>query len=204
MWRVYARNRHLNVRLPEKSMFQAERTLAYLVAGDDDEAAAGVARFAVTQGALGSPWIFGADGSDQIARSAIAALPLIAGSRRPGKQPDYGLDDFLAHNGGQHSACIIFAPARSGAWVTSLYASMNRFPGPFTVVLATDDMNQSEPSPWWQRMLWQDQERKQGTQLSELRSLTGNLVRAGAQVLVVDRQSGQCFDQRLKGFNVGE
>ena len=75
---------------------------------------------------------------------------------------------------------------------------MNRFPGPFTVVLATDDMNQSEPSPWWQRMLWQDQERKQGTQLSELRSLTGNLVRAGAQVLVVDRQSGQCFDQRLK------
>ncbi len=198
MWRVYARNRHLNVRLPEKSMFQAERTLAYLVAGDDDEAAAGVARFAVTQGALGSPWIFGADGSDQIARSAIAALPLIAGSRRPGKQPDYGLDDFLAHNGGQHSACIIFAPARSGAWVTSLYASMNRFPGPFTVVLATDDMNQSEPSPWWQRMLWQDQERKQGTQLSELRSLTGNLVRAGAQVLVVDRQSGQCFDQRLK------
>src|SRR5690606_40595531 len=53
MWKVYARNRHLNVRLPERSVFHSNRTLAYLLSSADDEAAAAVARVAVESGALG-------------------------------------------------------------------------------------------------------------------------------------------------------
>ena len=63
LWKVYARTRHLNVRLAERSVYHSSRTLAWLLSGPHDEAAAAVARVAVESGALGEDWLFGADGS---------------------------------------------------------------------------------------------------------------------------------------------
>ena len=65
MWKVYARSRQLNVRLPEHSVFQSKRTIAYLLTSDNDEAAAAVARVALQSGALGEDWAFGADGHEK-------------------------------------------------------------------------------------------------------------------------------------------
>ena len=79
MWNVYARTRHLNVRLAEKSVHHSNRTLAYLLSGPDDEAAAAVARIAVESGALGDDWVFGADGSTETTGTVATALALIAG-----------------------------------------------------------------------------------------------------------------------------
>ena len=203
MWRVYARNRHLNVRLPEKSMFQADRTLAYLLSGESDEAAAGVARFAVTNGALGDTWIFGADGSPEVSRTANAALPLICGSWQAAGRSDKpgnngSLDHFLHSQAGNQAACIVFAPALTGAWVQALSTTMRKFTGPFTVVLATDDLSQQTSAPWWQRLLFEPDYQQYGSGLTELQSLAAKLTGAGARVLIVDRQSGQTFDQGLK------
>lgn len=197
MWRVYARNRHLNVRLPEKSMFHAERTLAYLVTGPEDEAAAGVARFAVAHGALGSPWIFGADGSDETAATPAAALPLIAGSRIPGKSINYGLDGFLA-NAGQYSACVIFVPATPGPWTQMLKQTLARHPGPFSVVFATDGLHSDAPDPWWRRILITESDAKPGSNTSQLQALMLEFSKLGANIVMVDRQTGLCFDHRLK------
>jgi len=199
MWRVYARNRHLNVRLPEKSVFHADRTLAYLLTGPDDEAAAGVSRFALSHGALGAPWVFGADGSDDTATTVSAALPLIAGSRVPGQAAVYGLDGFLARMGQQHSACIIFAPASPGAWTTALQATLSRHAGPFSIVFATDGMIEDAPNPLWRRILMNDPgQPRHGNQISQLRKLLQDFGKRGAHVVMVDRQTGLCFDQRLK------
>lgn len=199
MWRVYARNRHLNVRLPEKSMFQSERTLAYLVSGRNDEATAGVARFAVTQGSLGEPWIFSADGSSDVARTTANALPLIAGSRQPGRNPAFGLDTFLQQQGGQYSACIVFVPATKGLWTQSLLETLRRFPGPFTIVIGIDGYTDKLATATnWQRMLFSAQAQSNGSESADLRELIALFSKAGTQVLVVDRQTGQCFDQRLK------
>lgn len=197
MWRVYARNRHLNVRLPEKSVFHAERTLAYLVTGPNDEAAAGVARFALTQGALGSPWVFGADGSDETAASVAASLPLIAGSRTPGMAVSYGLDAFLA-KAGQHSACIIFAPATLGPWTSALKLTLARHAGPFSVVFATDGLRSDAPEPWWRRILIKEPNRQSGSNTSQLQTLMLEFSKLGANIVMVDRQTGLCFDHRLK------
>jgi len=218
MWRVYARNRHLNVRLPERSMFYTERTLAYLLSGDEDEAAAGVARFAISRGALGSPWVFGADGSEQTASTAYAAMPLIAGSADAG---DYGLDRFLASQGvspgqgGQGVACIIFVPATAGSWLPKLQQTLGRYPGPFTIVLAADGLRQPEHAeieslPAW-RQVWQryaltgfrnlvlDRPAVQaGVDTRQVAAIMDDLGRRGARVVLVDRLSGQSFDQRLK------
>ena len=199
MWRVYARNRHLNVRLPEKSMFQSERTLAYLVSGQGDEAAAGVARFAVTQGALGDPWVFGADGNSDVARTTASALPLIAGSRQPGRKLEFGLDAFLQQQGGQYSACIVFVPATKGSWTRSLLETLKRFPGPFTIVIGIDGYTEkASTTSYWQRMLFSAEGQGNRSESAHLRELIAQFNKAGTQVLVVDRQTGQCFDQRLK------
>jgi hypothetical protein len=200
MWRVYARNRHLNVRLPEKSMFQADRTLAYLVSGESDEAAAGVARFALSQGTLGSPWIFGADGSQDSASTPAAALPIIAGSRQPGRKLEYGLDRFLGRHGSVQSACVVFAPAQAGAWSSALAATLTKFPGTFTIILATDKIAETQPGHGWKNLILLEPAATGpgNTDAGELRSLIAGLVKAGARVWIVDRQSGFTFDQRLK------
>ncbi|TFH74640.1 DUF58 domain-containing protein [Gammaproteobacteria bacterium LSUCC0112] len=208
LWRVYARNRHLNVRLAERSVFYAERTLAYLITGPQDEAAAGVARFAVSHGALGSPWVFGADGSDYVASTATSALPLIAGSRKPGQQNPYGLEEFLRNQGqqsnaGAHSACIIFAPATQGPWVEQLQHTLTRFAGPFTVVLAADGLvndSKTSLSKTLKKLLLDRpaQNEPVGVASAGVQQLMAQFSRQGAYVLLIDRQSGQSFDQRLK------
>ncbi len=206
MWRVYARNRHLNVRLAERSVFHTDRTLAYLVTGEADEAAAGVARFALTQGAIGAPWIFGADASDDTASTLAAALPLIAGSRVTTDRdraitPDYGLDRFLKRQGSGQCACIVFAPATPGAWTERLKRTVQSFPGPFSVVFSTDGIDDNQHVPWWQTLVLAEQAQtsRRDTQTTAiLRQLMLEFHKLGARVVMVDRQTGLSFDQHLK------
>ncbi|MBC52704.1 MAG: hypothetical protein CMQ34_02595 [Gammaproteobacteria bacterium] len=204
MWRVYARNRHLNVRLAERSVFHTDRTLAYLVTGDADEAAAGVARFALTQGAIGAPWVFGADGSDDTATTLAAALPLIAGSRRDRDQrvtADDGLDRFLARQGSGQCACIVFAPATPGPWTARLQRTLQSSPGPFSVVFSTDGINDEQRVPWWQTLALADRARAGGRETqttATVRQLMLEFHKLGAHVVMVDRQTGLSFDQHLK------
>lgn len=228
LWRVYARNRHLNVRLPERSVFYAERTLAYLISGPQDEAAAGVARFAIQQGALGSPWVFGADGSSHTASTAAAAMPLIAGSRyfagassksgtvSHNKQKDnhWGLEDFLQQQGqqagsSQQSACIIFCPATAGPWLERLQQTLSRYPGPFSVVLAADGLSSADTAAHSSsaltrllsqagKMALENNSRENGVDTRHLGTIMADLSRRGAHVVLVDRLAGQSFDQRLK------
>lgn len=204
MWRVYARNRHLNVRLAEKSVFHTDRTLAYLITGTDDEAAAGVARFALSHGAIGTPWVFGADGSNDSAGTLAAALPLIAGSRllEAGRETvaNYGLERFLDSQGTAQAACIVFAPARPGAWTQALKRTVQRYPGPFSIVFATDGMHDEAPSAWWRRLALTGGTSSHGgaPTTGAIRETMSEFHKLGAHVVMVDRQSGLSFDQRLK------
>lgn len=195
MWRVYARNRHLNVRLPEKSLFHSDRTLAYLVTGEQDEAAAGVARFAISQGALGESWVFGTDGTSDTAQTASAALPLIAQSRAA--QGRYGLDSFLQQHAPQ-SACVIFAPATEGPWVAALQQTLHQSPGPFTLILATDGLSDDSTDNWWRSLLTYNESNNQRRPVRELRQLLATLSGPNVQIVMVDRETGLSFDQHLK------
>ena len=194
MWRVYARNRHLNVRLPEKSLFHSERTLAYLVTSDQDEAAAGVARFALSHGALGNSWVFGTDGTTDTAQTVSAALPLIAQSRGAAH---YGLDTFLQQQRSQ-TACVVFAPATAGPWTDALQRTLRQQAGPFTLILATDGLVDRPDKAWWRELLTYDEQREQGQPVSELRQLLARLSSASVHIVMVDRETGLSFDQHLK------
>lgn len=209
MWKAYARNRQLSVRLPEKSVFHSNRTIAYLISGPNDEAAAAVARVALEAGALGDDWLFGADGTDSACDTLGEALIAIAASRALDEPFDYGLDNFLRQYGSQSAShCIVFAAAEAGPWITSLKHSINRFSGQFSLVLATDGLREPGEYRFWQRLLFQGGDsttiRQPGfdhtgqTGKSELTSLLTELSQAVESTLLVDRTTGLSFDQTFR------
>ena len=204
MWKVYARNRQLNVRLAEKSVFHSNRTVAYLLSSDNDEAAAAAARVALETGALGDDWAFSADGSEIPAKTLPAALDAIAKSRAIDKPLGYGLDEFLTKSAGQAGAhCIVFAAAEFAPWFEQLKKTISRFPGRFSLVLATDGFKETEQLKLWQRLLLQDDPTTDkgneigGSRADLLKLLTalGQLVES---TVVVDRKTGLSFDQNLR------
>ena len=211
MWGIYARNRHLNVRLEEKSVFDSRRTLAYLLSGPGDEAAAAVARVAMESGALGDDWLFGADGSGAddsgIAADTVpGALALIAGSRALDAPHAYGLDRFLEQNRGGNAHCIVFAAASPGDWPAALRRTVARYPGQFSVILATDGFVDQDKPPLLQRLVMDSGRDKEQSALftrpvanvRELGALLSELQQFTASAMIVDRRTGTSFDQQLK------
>lgn len=206
MWKVYARNRQLNVRLAEKSVFHSNRTVAYLLSSKNDEAAAAVARVALETGVLGDDWAFSADGSEAPADTLPAALDAIARSRAIGQTLSYGLDKFLEQSVGQTGAhCIVFAAAEIAPWFEHLKKSIGRFPGRFSLVLATDGFNETEQVKLWQRLLLQEDpagEDSNGSKIGGSRADLLKLLTALGQLVestvVVDRKTGLSFDQNLR------
>ena len=145
MWKVFARNRQLNVRLPENSVFHSNRTVAYLLSSNSNEAAAAVARLAVESGALGDDWSFGADGTSSVCATVPECLQAIARSRALESPHSYGLDRFLEQaraTSGVH--CVVFAAAEMTPSLPELKNTITRFGGQFSLVLATNDIKKKK------------------------------------------------------------
>ncbi|MDT8428896.1 MAG: DUF58 domain-containing protein [Pseudomonadales bacterium] len=226
MWKVYARNRHLNVRLAERSVHHSNRTLAYQLSGPDDEAAAAVARVAIETGALGEEWVFGADLCAEPTSNPVTAVSMTARSRildgaldssygnighgnigprniGHGNTGAYGLDRFLQQQQQQGGLnCIIFAGTNATAWLGALRQTVARYPGRYTVVLATDGLTDEYRQPLWQRLLYTAQTRSgQNPGVAAVASLLTQLGQFVESTVLVDRQSGQTYDHRLKKIN---
>ena len=201
MWKVYARNRQLNVRLAEKSVSHSKRTVAYLLSSPNDEAAAAIARVAVETKALGEDWAFAADGSEAPCTTIADALDAIAKSRSFGKPYTYGLDNFLQLAVGKSGAhCILFAAAEQAPWVDQLAKTISRFPGQFSLIMATDGFKSETKPSLLERALMNrnlTSEPKPSSMLDLRRLLTkiGQLVES---TIVIDRKSGQSFDKSLR------
>ncbi len=200
MWKAYARSGQLNVRLPERSVFQSRRTLAYLLSSEGDEAAAATARMALQSGALGDEWSFGADGSNTSCTSLEPALRILAQSRGIGEQLDYGLDEFLGREGGSSQAhCIVFAGAELAPWLRPLQQSMARHGGLFSLVLATDGFQEDSGESFFQRLILRVKHtERSAAEREELAQLLVELGQLASSILIVDRLTGHCFDQRLR------
>lgn len=202
LWKTFARTRQLNVRIPELSIERSQKTIAYLLAGPEDEAAAAAARVALESGALGDQWVFGADGTEGAAESLEPALLAIARSgsfvrrgARGGETPRSGLGAFLREVGNQGEVhCIVFAPAAAGAWTEDVLEASRQYPGAMTFVVGTDGVWRERPRPLWQRLLFVEDERR-GVSLDDLGALLRRLGAARCPSLVVDRASGRSFNQ---------
>lgn len=201
LWKVYARTRQLEVRVPERAVDRSRRTAAYLLAGPDDEAAAAVARTALEKGLLGPSWIFAADGSPEPVDELEPAIRAIArsgsfadagaGTGLPAATAD-GLRAFLAHpEVRRETHCVVFAAARPGAWVDPVLAATRAFGGTFTFVLGLDGVSRRGPRPLWHRVLFAESDDEPTLSPEDLRRVTASFAAAHLPCLVVDRTTGR-------------
>jgi hypothetical protein len=193
LWKVFARTRQLNIRTPERAVDRSRRTLAYFLAGGEDEATAAVARVALTQNLLGERWLFGADGSEEtteqlepalrmIARSASdLAMPALDGLRRFVRRPEVADE---AHG-------VLFAPAHPGPWLDDLFASMPQLRLRLTLVFGTDGVRRGETPPLWRNLLFRPIPEPETASADELQQILRRCAAARCPALVIDRRTGR-------------
>jgi Protein of unknown function DUF58 len=201
LWKVYARTQKLVVRTPERAYSVAKKTVAYLVAGDGDEPAAGAARVAVESGALGDSFAFAADGVDLIATKGAEALDAIARSAACSGHPvgGVGLAPFLARvEEGASSRAVVFVPARPGPWLGPVVAAARAraFRAPLAVVVCTDGIDPEARLSRLSRLalLTPPTRGPARTPAAVIAEVVRALGAGGARVVVVDRQSGKAWE----------
>ena len=208
LWKVFAKSRELIVRTPERAISPARQTLAYLVAGQGDEAAAGAARVAVDVGILGGDWVLGADGCSEAAGTREHALELLARSASASEgQSGGGLSSFLDNaTAGQASRAVVFVPSRPGPWLKRVLAmaasggGLGQL-GRVDFVVGTDGVSRSARRSLLSRVTtWRRSEDQQqetvATDADELAQVVRTLGKARVNVMVVDRPAGQIFSHQ--------
>lgn len=204
LWKVFAKSRALMVRRPERAIAPSRQTVAYLVAGKEDEPAAGAARVAVDTGILGSSWVLGSDGSNESAKTKPDALNLLARSAGVDeRQSGAGLAGFLrSTTPGVIARTIVFVPAIPGPWVERVAAAGRSSVGPAPVdyVICTDGIHREKTRSWWSKALKSNgQPLADGptrpTHLDDLKTVVRGLSGTRAKVFIVDRVAGRIFNQ---------
>lgn len=157
LWKVYARNRKLMVRMPERALTAKPRTCAYLVAGPHDEASASFAYSILSARLLGENWGLGADGCVGIATSMAQALDFLANSGNE-EITSCGLAPFLAEAAakGYHN-CFVFVPSAPGPWLLEAQRAIKETSLTITWFIGyAHDLEALVEEKPWERYLWMD------------------------------------------------
>lgn len=189
-WKIYSRTRKLMVRIPERALTRSTRTVAYLVAGESDDASAGAARVALQSKAFGEDWAFAADGGGLTSRLSDA-LDAIVTSRDHRERGGQGLETFLrdVERSGPASV-VVFVPPVPGPWVQQVSAALAARRGRAKIVIGVDGLRATGVRALWARAL----SRPPGgtkTQLEPLEDLLRQLSSLRIGVLVLDRITGR-------------
>lgn len=190
-WKVFGRTRKLMVRMPERALSPARRTLAYVVAGPDDDASAAAARVAIELGTFGTDFRFGADGSVEDTSRVDEAVAMIVRSAEARDRGGAGLEGFVrrAEKSGPASL-VVFVPPRPGPWLAHVVATVRPRAPQTRLVVATDGIDAAPERPLWKRVLMLPSARE-GTPSAELEQVIGALSATRAEVIVLDRKSGR-------------
>lgn len=210
LWKVYARSRQLVVRTPERAFSVARETLAYLVAGDGDEPAAGAARVAVEAGALGPTWVLGADGDARDATTVPQAMDLLARSAAATpEEHGAGLGAFLKRNvRGAGGRAVIFVPARPGPWIARVVSAIRARPqqraaqrAPVDVVVCSDGVDWDASRSILARLALARPKDRPGlarTSAADLTAVLAGLAPSHARVVIVDRVTGRAHAESAR------
>lgn len=187
-WKVFSRTRKLMVRMPERALTRARRTIAYQVAGPADDASAAAARVALARQAFGDDWTFAADGSSATSTVAEASAAIV----RSASHRDRGaaqLQRFVREAEKQGpAAVVIFAPPEPGVWLDRVVATLRARPGRCRVVIAVDGLARESERRWTR--VFAEPAPLAGASLQRLDAVLNVLGRERAEILVLDRRSG--------------
>jgi hypothetical protein len=145
LWKTYARTRRLLVRMPERALAPSPISVAFFVAGDGDEASAGVARLYVESGLLGSDFLFAADGASRPARTVADVVDQLVASAAQRERGALGLPALAQQiDPGRLTACVVFVPAIDGPWRPRLVELLRRLGIQATIILGVDQVPPEE------------------------------------------------------------
>ncbi len=192
LWKVYARTRKLLVRMPERALAPGPVSVAFFVAGPEDEASAGAARLYVEAGLLGSDLLFCADGASAPARNPRDALDQLVDSR---SQQGHGAESLDAPTAQMDPArltsCLVFAPALDGPWREKLVGFLRRHALEATVIIGVDEGGEQPTRPSrLESWLFQPEATLDAARPS-LAKLRASLEAEGLPVQVLHRATGQ-------------
>jgi hypothetical protein len=211
LWKIFAKSRRLLIRTPERAIAPDRRTIAYMVAADGDEPAAGAVRMAVDTGVFGPNWLLGTDGNPVVVTDKVHALDLLAlSAQTPAKQSATGLTMFLQTAvPGTVGRAVVFVPARTGPWLhRAISAARIEGMGHPSVedVVCADGIRPAEKRPWWSYLVKRRRKDPGEFRLEEPTSderEVANVVKAlaatRARVTVGDRVKGRVYDQSHLG-----
>jgi len=190
-WKVFGRTRKLMVRVPERALSRARRTVAYLVAGAHDEAAAAAARAAIEEEALGTDWQFAADGAPEATSDRSEALHKVLTSSGFSGPSGSGMTRFLAEVDPRGpAALVVFAPPTMGRWLDELRSLTARRYGRIRVVLAVDAVHEGTMQSRWRRWLLTPTGSR-GIERGDLERVGRALSQLRCEVVIIDRVSGR-------------
>ena len=182
IWKVYARTRRLEVRMPERALTAKPRTCAYLVVGREDEATASFARTILESKLLGENWLFGADGCPGSTSNLTEAVEFLARSGSyshalnrasttlPADGAEKGADDSLniplgsglsaflntAAKKGYHS-CFVFVPPVYGNWIKFVKTATSSTHLTITWLMGfSHNIEKIEAEKPWERWIFSD------------------------------------------------
>jgi hypothetical protein len=190
LWKVYARTGRMLVRMPERAVSPCEKTLAYLVAAEGDEAAAGITRAVLENGSLGSDFLFGADGAESPTQDIREAVASVARSANARELAGRGLASFLAAGEKQGiRACLLFVPGRIGPWLGHVAAQMRCGQGPFRVLIGVDGIRRTRRGRMLRKLLLRDSDPSL-SQAAEVRQICERLRPLASEVRIIQRTTG--------------
>lgn len=204
LWKVFARTRQLVVRAPERALSPVRQTCAYLVAGGGDEPAAGAARLAVENGAFGTDWVLGADGSREDATRKSQAVDLLARSAEVEERiGGRGLGEFLKRRSatGSIGRAVVFVPGRVGPWLDTVLEQSKQMGGRrarIEFVVGTDGIIPAPKRKWLARVALRDAPGSvpPGATAPVTTEQVGEVIRVLStigRVIVVDRAAGRVY-----------
>lgn len=190
LWKVYARNRRLMVRVPERALTARPRTCAYLVAGPADEPAAALARVVLERRMLGEGWRFGADGNAGFAVTLDESLEMLARSGNP-EVDTVGLGTYLQRaEADGFQSCLVFIPAAPGPWVDAVRKTLASTRLNLTFLTAVDDTRKAGARPpLWKRLLL----RPDGTDHADPKQVAEAL-RPPGPIVLGERRTGRVVE----------
>ena len=191
LWKTFARTRRLLVRMPERAIAPQKSTVAFMVAGADDESSASTARTFVEEGLLGTEFVFSADGAHENVKTAPDAIEQLIDSIAHREQGGEGLPRLLAEiDRVQLGNCVLFLPARPGPWLEQVRTFAAGLPAPPTLVVGVDAPLELERRGRLARIV-SFADGDAAPTLRELPDLYDDLRKISAQVRVVHRPSGR-------------
>ncbi|MDP3154159.1 MAG: DUF58 domain-containing protein [Archangium sp.] len=192
LWKVYARSRKLLVRMPERALAPGPISVAFFVAGVDDEASAGAARLYVEAGLLGADLLFTADGSVVPARSARDAVEQLVDSATQRGRGGEALDAAAAQiDPGRLTSCVLFVPPVDGAWRERVVGFVRKHSLSASVIIGVDEVGEAPAPPSRLNSFLFQPDATLDTARPSLKALRAALEAEGLPVKVLHRTTGQ-------------